>query len=70
VPAKIGKRMIEGVFRREVSTKRIELVNNAVHWSYGALWGVLYGLVQGTVRAQRSDLGSPSAPASGASRTS
>ena len=57
VPAKIGKRMIEGVFRREVSTKRIELVNNAVHWSYGALWGVLYGLVQGTVRAQPLRLG-------------
>jgi hypothetical protein len=57
VPAKIGKRIIEGVFQREVSTDKIELVNNAVHWSYGALWGMLYGLVQGSVRAKPLRLG-------------
>lgn len=49
-PAKVGRRISEGVFDRRVPPERIPLLANAMHWGYGALWCGLYGLVQGTVR--------------------
>ncbi len=50
-PAVVAKRIIEGVFRKNVPAERIPLLTNAVHWAYGTTWGAVYGLVQGTVRA-------------------
>ena len=46
-PAKVGRRIIEGVFQREVSPERIPLLTNVMHWAYGTGWGAAYGLVQG-----------------------
>src|SRR6187455_1900352 len=34
-PAKVGKRMIETITRRELSPRYARLVNNATHWGYG-----------------------------------
>jgi hypothetical protein len=50
-PAQVGQRVVEGVFQRDVSTEQETLLENAVHWSYGLGWAGLYGIVQGTVRA-------------------
>jgi hypothetical protein len=50
-PAQVARRILKGVFRRDVSADRIPLLTNAMHWGYGTAWGGVYGLVQGTVRA-------------------
>ena len=50
-PAVVAKRILEGVFRRNVPAQRIGLLTNAMHWAYGTGWGAVYGLVEGTVRA-------------------
>jgi len=47
-PAKVGRRIIEGVFHRQLPANRIGLLTNAMHWSYGTGWGAAYGLIQGT----------------------
>lgn len=43
-PAQVGKRIIEGVFQREVPEERMEQLNNAMHVLYGTSWGALLGL--------------------------
>ena len=53
-PAKVGRRIIEGVFHKEVPTDKIGVLTNVMHWSYGTTWGVVYGLLAGT--ADRSTL--------------
>lgn len=51
-PAEVGRRIIEGVFQRQVPEERTEALNTAMHWGYGTSWGALYGLAQGTVHAR------------------
>lgn len=50
VPGEVGKRVIEGVFHREVSDEQVEKLTNPVHALYGTSWGVLYGLVHSSLR--------------------
>lgn len=47
-PAVVAKRVLEGVFSREVPPERIARLTNAMHWAYGTAWGAVYGLVEGT----------------------
>lgn len=47
-PAKLARRIIEGVFDRHVPPERIGLLTNAMHWAYGTGWGAPYGLIEGT----------------------
>lgn len=49
-PAQIGRRIVEGLFSREVSRDKIRVLTNAVHWGYGTACGTLYGLVQSSAR--------------------
>ena len=49
-PAKVAKRVSEGVFQHEVSAERIPLLTNAMHWGYGSSWGIVYGLAAGSTR--------------------
>jgi hypothetical protein len=51
MPAEVAKRIIRGVFQREVSDEQTETLNNAMHIAYGTGWGALYGLAQGTLDA-------------------
>lgn len=51
VPAQVGKRILEGMFQRRVSADRIPMLTTAMHWLYGTTQGGVYGLVQGTLRA-------------------
>ncbi len=46
-PAEVAKRIIRGVFHRRVSEDRTDLLNNAMHWTYGTSWGGLYALTDG-----------------------
>lgn len=47
-PAKVARRILEGVFHQAVPSQRIGLLTNAMHWGYGTGWGAIYGLIQGT----------------------
>ncbi len=49
-PAKVAKRISEGVFHTPVSPERIPLLTNAMHWGYGTGWGTVYGLAAGSAR--------------------
>ncbi len=50
-PAKVAKRILEGIFHVDVSADRIPLLTNATHWLYGSSLGTVYGTGQGTIRA-------------------
>jgi hypothetical protein len=52
-PAQLGKRVVEGVFQRQLPPERAALTNNLMHWGYGIAWGGLFGLVEGSVRRPR-----------------
>jgi hypothetical protein len=52
-PAQVGKRLVEGLFRLELPDERAALVNNIMHWGYGMLGGVQYGIVAGSLSVPR-----------------
>jgi hypothetical protein len=52
-PAKVGKRLYEGLFQRPLPATRAALTNNLVHWAYGPSWSALYGLVAASTRPPR-----------------
>jgi hypothetical protein len=58
-PAQVGKRLVEGLFQRELPDQRAPLVNNVTHWGYGILGGAPYGLVVGSLRRPRVWFGVP-----------
>lgn len=58
-PGKIGKRVIEGLTRRELPDRYARVTNTAVHWGYGMFWGSLYGVLAGSLRRSSALLGLP-----------
>ncbi len=58
-PALVGKRLVEGLFERDVPARHAALVNNVTHWAYGILGGVQYGVVAESVRRPRVLYGLP-----------
>jgi hypothetical protein len=52
-PAHVGKRLVEGLFRRELPDQRAALVNNITHWGYGVLNGAPFGIIAGSARSPR-----------------
>jgi Protein of unknown function (DUF1440) len=58
-PALVGKRLVEGLFDLELPDTRAALVNNVMHWTYGMLNGVQYGIVAGSLRTPRVRYGLP-----------
>jgi hypothetical protein len=58
-PAKVGKRLFEGLFVRELPPERAALVNNLAHWGFGMFGGVQYGIVAGSLRTPRVRYGIP-----------
>jgi hypothetical protein len=58
-PAQVGKRLVEGLFERELPAHRARLVNNLTHWGAGLLGGVQYGIVAGSLRTPRIRYGVP-----------
>ena len=51
-PAQVGRRLVQAVLQRDVPPERIPLFTNAVHWGFGTMMGVAYGLVQSTGRGK------------------
>jgi hypothetical protein len=49
-PAKVARRVIEGVFEREAPPEWIPALTHGMHWAYGTGWGAIYGLIEGTRR--------------------
>lgn len=47
-PAKVARRVAEGVFEAEIPAARIGTVTEAMHWGYGTTWGGVYGTLAGT----------------------
>jgi len=45
-PAKVGKRLVEGMLQKEVSEDLIGPFTHGMHWGYGTANGVAFGLVQ------------------------
>jgi hypothetical protein len=58
-PAQVGRRLVEGVFQRELPDGRARLFNNVTHWVTGILAGAQYGLLGGSLRRPRVAYGVP-----------
>jgi len=58
-PALVGKRLVEGLFQRELAPVRAPLVNNIMHWGYGVANSVQYGVVAGSLRRAKAAYGLP-----------
>ena len=52
-PAQVAKRVLEGVFHRDVGADRIGTLTTVAHWGYGVMWGGLYGLLAGSAPRTR-----------------
>ncbi|MFI1804959.1 hypothetical protein ACH415_15285 [Streptomyces californicus] len=58
-PAQVGRRVVEGLFQRELDPRWARTANNATHWATGVLAGAQYGLVVGSVARPRIGYGVP-----------
>ncbi len=56
-PGQVGKRVLEGLLRRELPDRWARTTNNAVHWLTGLGWGAQYGLLAGSVGRARARWG-------------
>lgn len=56
-PAKVGKRLIDGLFQTELAPDTAGVVNNAVHWATGMAWGTGHGIVAGSLPTPTPVLG-------------
>ncbi|HEY8325962.1 MAG TPA: hypothetical protein VIG77_15795 [Ktedonobacterales bacterium] len=52
-PGQIGKRLFEGMLQRPLPERYAALTSDLTHWSYGAAWGSLFGLVIGSTALAR-----------------
>ena len=51
--AKLAGKVAGGVFEQALDRETKATVGEAIHWSYGAGWGALYGLAQESLRLPR-----------------
>ena len=58
-PAHVGKRLVEGFLDIQLPPSRARLVNNAMHWAYGALNGAVYGILAESLPRRRAGYGLP-----------
>jgi putative membrane protein len=49
-PSKLAEKISEGVFEEPLGETEKRVAGQAIHWAYGAGWGALYGIVQGSIR--------------------
>ena len=52
-PARLAKRLFEGVAQRELKPDKARLANNATHWAAGIGWGAAYGVLAGSLGTRR-----------------
>jgi hypothetical protein len=58
-PAQVGKRLVEGLFQRELAPEDAALVNNVTHWMFGLFGALQYGIIAGSLRRTRVGYGLP-----------
>jgi hypothetical protein len=58
-PARVAKRLLEGVLGRELSPRYARALNNATHWGFGLAAGAGYGLLIGSRREPKLWYGLP-----------
>jgi hypothetical protein len=58
-PAHVGKRLVEGLFQRDLPATSARLVNNAAHWGFGLLNSIQYGILAGSLSRPRVRYGLP-----------
>jgi len=61
-PAKVAKRIGEGVLHKPVSPERIPLLTNVMHWGHGTSWGTVYGLAASSARDRWIDTAARAEP--------
>jgi hypothetical protein len=47
-PGEVGRRIISGVLQREAPEASSTALNQGMHWLYGSVWGLQYGIVAGS----------------------
>jgi len=47
---KLAEKVATGVLEKPIAEDTRQVAGQAVHWGYGAAWGALYGIVQGSIR--------------------
>lgn len=62
-PAQVGRRLVEGLFQRELPAEAAAFTNNATHWGTGLGWGALYGVVAGSLTTPKVRYGLALGPA-------
>src|SRR3954471_17890878 len=50
-PALAGKPILSGLFNERVTLAEVPKLTQVMHWADGAGWGLIYGLVEGTLKA-------------------
>jgi hypothetical protein len=58
-PGQVARRVIEGFTQRKLPDRWAWRISTAAHWSYGSLWGSLYGVVAGSLRSPDPVYGLP-----------
>jgi len=58
-PAKVGKRLYEGFFQRDLPARYAALTNSITHWGYGIAWGGVYGTLVGSLCSRHLLFGLP-----------
>jgi hypothetical protein len=48
-PAQVAERIADGVFEHPLPLEQAPAITNVMHWSYGTLWGVGYGLAEASI---------------------
>src|SRR6478609_6347579 len=56
-PAQVGKRLIEGLYEKELPDSRAATINNVAHRAYGVSGAVAYGIAAGSLRRPRTAYG-------------
>ena len=59
VPGTVGRRLFEAYTQTKLGPEKAQLTNTVMHWSYGVIWGALYGILAGSLRRPRVWLGPP-----------
>ena len=54
---KLAEKVSTGVFEQPIDEDTRQAAGQAIHWSYGAAWGVLYGIVANSLRVPHLLLG-------------
>lgn len=46
----LAEKVASGVFETDISQETRETASQAIHWGYGALWGMIFGIVHSSLR--------------------